>query len=282
MIENTLSLAGCQCHIAEWNPEAKTPVLAFHGWLDNLASFESLARKMPQIRLIAVDFPGHGHSDHHQKGQVYYFLDGLYLIDDLIEQLGLSSASLLGHSMGGAIASIYAGVQPKRVDKLVLIEALGPLTTPDEDCLHNFAQSIKLRRAVADKRKPIYAHFDDALKARAEVSEIAPELIKPLVERALVQKGKGYTWRADPRLRVPSLMRLTEKQVLAVLANIQAPSLVIEADKGLLKQQNSEHFALRKKKIKSLKLVTLAGGHHIHLEKSAEIASIIQDFLVAD
>ncbi|MDQ7049798.1 MAG: alpha/beta hydrolase [Enterobacterales bacterium] len=279
MIERTLSLAGCQCHIAEWNAKAETIVLAFHGWLDNLASFESLAQHMPNIRLIAIDFPGHGHSEHHKDGQVYYFLDGLYLIDDLIEQLGLQQANLLGHSMGGAIASIYAGVQPKRVDKLVLIEALGPLTAPDEDCLHNFSQSIKLRRAIKGKRKPIYSHFDEGLTARAEVSEIAPELIRPLVDRALVEIPEGHTWRADPRLRVPSLMRLTEAQVLAILANIDADCLVIEANNGLLQQQNSEHFELRKKTIKSLEIIKLAGGHHIHLEKSSEIARLIQDFL---
>ncbi len=279
MIEKTLSLAGCQCHIAEWNPNAKIVLLAFHGWLDNLASFESLALQMPNIRLIAIDFPGHGHSEHHKEGQVYYFLDGLYLIDDLIEQLGLERANLLGHSMGGAISSIYAGVAPKRVENLVLIEALGPLTAPDEDCLHNFSQSIKLRRAIKDKRKPVYSHFEQALAARAEVSEIAPELIKPLVARALVEIPEGYTWRADARLRVPSLMRLTESQVLAILSNIEANCLVIEADNGLLQQQNSEHFDLRKQKIKSLQIITLAGGHHIHLEKSTEIAKLIQDFL---
>ncbi len=281
MIEKTLSLSGCQCQVVEWNPEASTCVLAFHGWLDNLASFDDLAQQMPDIRLVAVDFPGHGHSAHHSEGKAYYFLDGLFLIDDLIEHLGIQSANLLGHSMGGAIASIYAGVQPSRVNKLALIEALGPLTTPDEDCLENFTQSIQQRRSVANKTKPLYKDFARALKTRAEVSEISPKLIEKLVERALIKTPSGYTWRADPRLRIPSMMRLTEAQVLRLLANIDAACLMIEASEGLINKQPGEHFERRKESIKSLKVLKLQGGHHIHLERTTEIANLIQAFFLS-
>lgn len=279
MIEYKLNLAGCECSIGEWNPDGKTVVLAFHGWLDNLATFETLVNYLPDIRFIAVDFPGHGHSAHLEKGKSYYFLDGLYLIDDLIAHFELSKANLLGHSMGGAIATVYAAVQPERVNKLLLIEALGPITSPENSALSTLTKAVSERRLLKNKRKPIYQTFEQALATRAEVSEISPGLIKPLVERALTKVDKGYTWRADSRLRIPSAIRMSEQQITQLIPNIEASTLLIEAENGLLSQKNAHHIQQRKTLVKSLELHVLAGGHHLHLEYPEKIANILSEFL---
>src|SRR5690606_37849647 len=60
-----------------WGPADGVPVLAFHGWLDNSASFETLAIELlqrdPQLRLVAWDAPGHGHSQH-RRDAGYHFI----------------------------------------------------------------------------------------------------------------------------------------------------------------------------------------------------------------
>jgi len=279
MIEYKLELAGCQCSVAEWNPSGKTLVFGLHGWLDNLATFETLAASMPDVRLIAVDFPGHGHSDHLEQGRAYYFIDGLFLIDDLIEHFCLESVNLLGHSMGGAIATIYAATQPIRIKNLLLIEALGPITSPVSDSQSTLHNALVQRRALKNKRKPVYESFEQALDLRAEVSKINPELIKPLVERALTAVDGGYTWRADSRLRIPSTLRMSEDQLRSIIPSIEAPTLMIEAKSGLLQAENAQYIQDRKKLVKNLQVEILSGGHHLHLEYPSQVGSLIEQFL---
>ncbi len=279
MIEYKLILAGCECSVAEWNPDGQTIVFGFHGWLDNLATFETLASCMPDIRLIAIDFPGHGHSAHIEAGKAYYFIDGLFLIDDLIEHFHLESVNLLGHSMGGAIATVYAAIQPDRVNKLVLIEALGPVTSPAKEAQSTLNKALSQRRALKSKRKPVYTTFNQALAVRAEVSEIAPNLIKPLVERALTSVEGGYTWRADSRLRIPSTLRMSEELLRSILPNIKASTLLIEAKSGLLQSANAEYIQQRKPLVKQLEVHLLPGSHHLHLEYPDKIAELIKEFI---
>lgn len=279
MIEYKVTLSGCECSVAEWNPDGGTLVFALHGWLDNLATFETLAKSMPEIRLVAVDFPGHGHSSHLGTGKSYHFLDGLFLIDDLIEYFKQESVNLLGHSMGGAIATIYAATQPKRVKKLILIEALGPVTSSVDKGRETLYKAVAQRRSITQKRKPIYESFSLALAARAAVSEIDPVLIKPLVERALTSVDNGYTWRADSRLRIPSTLRMSEDQLRSILPNIESPTLLIEGESGYLKLPDAAYMQDRKTLVPNLVVKLMPGGHHLHLETPDDIASEIVHFL---
>ncbi len=279
MIEYQLELGGTQCSVVEWNPDAEHVVFALHGWLDNLASFETLAAELSNYRIVAFDFPGHGHSKHICDGYSYHFLDGLYLIDDLRNHFQLDTVSLLGHSMGGAIASIYAAVEPEKVDKLVLIEALGPVTSPIENARESLSQALSQRRNLKNKEKPVYERFSLALTARALVSDIEPELIKPLVERALTHVEKGYTWRADARLRTSSALRMSEPQLRSILPNIVCPVLLIEAESGYLRRPEAEYIQERKPLVKTLQVEVLPGGHHLHLESPNQVASLISQFL---
>lgn len=276
MIEYRLNLAGCDCAVAEWNPGGSILVFALHGWLDNLASFESLVEYMPEIRLIAFDFPGHGHSQHIPTGNAYHFIDGLYLIDDIASHFNLKQVNLLGHSMGGAVSTLYAASQNDKVAALVLIESLGPLTVEPEQAVELMSKAVKQRLVLVNKKKPVYEKFEQALAARAEASKIQPELIKPLVERGLTNVEGGYTWRADPRLRVASPIRLSESQLKQVLLNLKAPVLLIEGNDGLLKEYQS--LQRRKQYIKNMSVCILAGGHHVHLEQPQACAQAIQSF----
>lgn len=280
MIEYQLNLASCECSIVEWNPGGRQIVLAFHGWLDNLATFEKLAEYLDDVRIIAVDLPGHGHSAHLSSGRVYHFIDTLFIIDDLIEHLQLNSVNLLGHSMGGAIATLYAAIQPNRVNKLMLIEALGPVTWPISETLTSLTQAVSARRSLKGKSKPVYPSFDEALLARAEVSKIEPMYIRPLVERALTKVDGGYTWRADSRLRTPSAIRMSEEQVRDLLVAIQSPVLLVEGESGMLRCNKAQHIQERKPLLKSLTVHLLKGGHHLHLEDPETVAKLISSFLL--
>ena len=122
MLEYKLLLSGVNCSVVEWNPDGQHLLFAFHGWLDNLATFEPLIPFLDDIRFIAVDLPGHGHSDHIQSGYNYHFLDGIFLIDDLLDHFEITKANLLGHSMGGKVGMTLADKFPDLIEKLVVAD----------------------------------------------------------------------------------------------------------------------------------------------------------------
>ncbi|MET1254297.1 alpha/beta fold hydrolase [Aliikangiella maris] len=276
MIEYKIELAGTPCSVVEWNPGGSILVFAFHGWLDNLASFESLVPFLPDIRLVAVDFPGHGHSDHLLPGRPYHFIDGIYVIDDLANHFGQQKINLLGHSMGGALSILYAAAEPGRVNKMVIIESLGPLTSEPGEVQMLLHNTLSQRRSQLDKNKPVYPRYELALGIRAQASQIEAFLIEPIVERGLTKIEGGYTWSADSRLRNASPIRLSESHVLSLIQQIHTPVLLIEGESGYLR--NKAQFDARFSLFKTIERVIFTGGHHVHLEQPEQCAQQIRKF----
>ncbi|MEO6077148.1 MAG: alpha/beta fold hydrolase, partial [Dokdonella sp.] len=113
-----------------WGDASLPPLLALHGWLDNAASFDGLAPLLETRHVVAIDMVGHGRSDWRNASASDYWVDYLDDIDQVFRHFAWNNADLLGHSLGGTLASTYAAAFPERVSRLVLIEALGPLSLP--------------------------------------------------------------------------------------------------------------------------------------------------------
>jgi pimeloyl-ACP methyl ester carboxylesterase len=279
--EQEIHIPGMRLAALAWGPPDGEPVLALHGWLDNAASFSQLAPRLSGRRVVALDFPGHGHSDHRPAAARYHFID--YVADtlDAIVAMGWERCSLLGHSLGGAVASILAGAAPERVDRLVLVEALGPLPARDGEAPGQFARGWHGLRAMADKRLPVHADLEAAVEARVRASGMSRAAARPIIERGLRPEGEGFTWRTDPRLTVPSLQRLGESQVREYLSAIEAPVLLVAAgryhdaiDRQLLRE--------RVQCVRSLELCTLGGSHHLHLDDPDSVAGLVRPFLARE
>lgn len=115
-----------------WSRPGAPKVLCLHGWLDNAASFVPLAPYLKDFDLLALDFAGHGFSSHRPETSRYYFPDNLYDLDAALDILGWETCHIIGHSMGGGIASGFAAALPERVNRLVLLDAVGILTLPPD------------------------------------------------------------------------------------------------------------------------------------------------------
>ena len=227
---SSLTLAG-----KAWGPSEGTPILAIHGWLDNASTFDHLAPLLPEMRIVSVDMAGHGHSDHRPAGVNYHFVDMLYEVVELLDYLGWDRCSLLGHSMGAGVATCVAGLLGHRIQNVLLIEGLGPMTQPPERLTELMRDSFRQWRSLPGKTSPVYATMDEAVEARHIVGEMEIASVKTLVGRGLVQKNNSYKWRSDPRLRVKSRVYLTEDQILLVSRFTKNITVLFDGDQAGLK-----------------------------------------------
>lgn len=277
-----ITLDGARGHMAalrSGNPDGPK-LLALHGWLDNAASFVPLMPELAAFDLVALDLPGHGASAHRLPGYDYVFVDWIHDVLDALDALGWERAHLLGHSMGGAIATVVATSAPARIDKLALIEALGPLPGSPEDAAHKLQQAVAARRAFDGARAPrVIADIETAVNARLQASPMARHAARLIVERNLRAVEDGFVWRSDPRLTLPSHIRTGEAFVRSWLRAIEAPTLLIAADPApsyFPAESRSERLA----ELRDGRLELIVGGHHLHMEQPERVGGLLRGFLL--
>lgn len=264
--EIRLSLPHIEVAAHLYGPEDGQPVIALHGWLDNAATFSRLAPLLNGVRIVALDLPGHGHSDHRPVGAAYNIWDYAHDVLQTAEQFGWQQFSLLGHSMGAIVSVLLAGAMPDRVERLALIDGLIPYTGEADTAPQKLGESLQALLAVDEKRKPVYATFEQAVAARMKgVGAVSHEAAERLAQRGLMPVPGGYTWRTDTRLMLPSSMRLTRAHALAFAQRVTCPASLILAEQGLMNRPEilglceSLPFTLHR----------LPGGHHLHLDDQA-------------
>lgn len=277
--EVRLSLPHLEVAAHLYGPDDGKPVIALHGWLDNAATFSRLAPRLQGLRIVALDLPGHGHSDHRPIGAGYNIWDYAHDVLQVAEQLGWQRFSLLGHSMGAIVSVLLAGALPERVERLALIDGVIPYTGEADSAPQKLGSALEALLAVNDKRKPVYASFDQAVEARMKgVGAVSREAAELLAQRGLMPVPGGYTWRTDPRLMLPSAMRLTRAHALAFVSRVACPTSLVLAEQGLMMQPEllelveSFPFDIRR----------LVGGHHLHLDDdigAEAVARVFNSFL---
>ncbi len=118
-------------------------MLCVHGWLDNANSFLPMMPYLPAFDLVAIDLPGHGHSDALPSGYQLHELS--YQLNQIIQSLGWPDCHVLGHSLGGCIAPLLAVANKDIVNTLTLVEASGPLAESADQLPARMVRSLKDR-----------------------------------------------------------------------------------------------------------------------------------------
>ncbi|RRV11437.1 alpha/beta fold hydrolase [Stutzerimonas xanthomarina] len=277
--EVRLSLPHLEVAAHLYGPDDGKPVIALHGWLDNAATFSRLAPRLKGLRIVALDLPGHGHSDHRPIGAGYNIWDYAHDVLQVAEQFGWQRFSLLGHSMGAIVSVLLAGALPERVERLALIDGVIPYTGEADSAPQKLGSALEALLAVNDKRKPVYASFDQAVEARMKgVGAVSREAAEMLAQRGLMPVPGGYTWRTDPRLMLPSAMRLTRAHALAFVSRVACPTSLVLAEQGLMMQPE----LLELVESFSFDIRRLVGGHHLHLDDdigAEAVARVFNSFL---
>lgn len=253
------------------------PVLCVHGWLDNAASFEALAPYLADLKLIAIDLPGHGLSDHLPKASYYHFIDGVSHLLKFIDNMNLQAFYLLGHSLGGCLASIAASAIADKIKGLILLDAIGPIAEDEQKAHKNYQRYLTQSRRLNKSQSKYFSSIEEAIETRALKGYLSKELARAIVTRGVKQTDNGYIWRHDKRLLLPSPLRMTEVQVLSFLQAIQTKTLLLTAKNGFI--YDEDKVRERIDTVPHIKQHIIDGGHHIHLEAPTEVARLIKNFI---
>lgn len=276
-------------HYAASNRNAKSKVLLLHGWLDNCRSFWKLAPSLAaaNYEVVALDLPGHGKSDHRPKEAPSILLnEAVYYVADVVQQLKNSSqdekVTLVGHSMGAAISLAFAAVFPEQVERLVLLESLGPISKPDEEVTQHVRRHVEKRLkgnislyGEAAKGPRTHASVEAAIETRMKTATLSPgkqyisqEAAAELVRRAIITIGEeeGVQFTHDYRLTWPSLMYTTPGQMIALQEAVECPTCLLLAQDGWPIDQDRLVEGKQRLNSNLKQFAVLPGSHHFHAD----------------
>ena len=279
-----VALRGLNCHVRIWGAAGGTPVLLLHGWMDNSASYQFLADALgPGWRLVAPDWRGFGLSEW-APGGVYAYTDYLADFDALIDALQLGpQVCVLGHSLGGYIACMYAAARPERVARLINVEGMGLRAREGSEAPAYLAHWLDEIRA--SRMPKTYPSFDDLARRIIKNNPwLTAERAQFVARHWAVATAPGVvTLLCDPGHgnRLPDLFRLDEAR--ALWGAITCPVLWVEAAESRNTERHHispEGLRERRGSLQNAQFKSIArAGHMVHLEQPEALAELVREFL---
>ena len=289
--ERFLTLRGLRHHLVCWGDPAlataERPTLVMvHGWMDVGASFQFVVDALREERcVIAPDWRGFGLTDS-PAADTYWFPDYLADLDALLDAVAPGGpVDLVGHSMGGNVVMLYAGIRPERIRRLVNLEGFGMPETRPLQAPGRYRQWLDELKTPADLKT--YADLD-AVAARLRKTN--PRLPSDKAQWLAAhwsrqgEDGRRHILGDPAHKRVnPQLYRKDE--VLACWERIAAPVLWVEGDETDVTQWWGDRypradFEARLAVVPQLQRATLAQcGHMLHHDQPERLAQLLEDFL---
>ncbi|NET35007.1 MAG: alpha/beta fold hydrolase [Cyanothece sp. SIO1E1] len=281
MQEFDIIVRGLRLRICSWGPETGPVIFCLHGILEHGAAWDGVAGSLANLgyRVIAPDLRGHGHSEHAGVSGSYQLLDYLGDVDAIAQELTTQPFTLVGHSMGSAIAATFASIRAKRVNALILVEPI----LPAEISEHKITDQLvtHLNYLSAPPKHPVFPDLETiAARIRRPTPLMSDKLALKTAARLSEPYQKGWRWRWDPRLQVRTGLgfsgaAFSRTQYLQLLEQIQAPINLIYGDTSNFNK--TEDLALQQAAMPQAKQFTLPGGHNLHVDAADGVARIIAD-----
>jgi pimeloyl-ACP methyl ester carboxylesterase len=269
---------GLEHHLLAWgDAQADQAVVLCHGFLDLAWGFAELGPRLAQAgyRVLAVDFRGHGETARVGAGGYYYFPDYVLDLHALLPQLLARPFHLLGHSMGGTVATLYAATHRERVASLSLLEGLGPRADAPERALERLRGWLEQTTRARAHEPTKLRDLDDALsRLRARHGSVDERFLRMLAEKSTTEheSGHGLRWRFDPLHRTSSPIAFDAARFMQSLASIDAPTLVLQGELGLRTQDHELRVAQLRNKQQAL---VPGAGHMLHWSHCDEVSAIV-------
>lgn len=290
--ELTIPLTHGNIAAKAWGKSSGYPVLALHGWLDNCGTFDRLfPLLLDKLYIVAIDAPGHGMSFHRGPGSYYTDISMIMDFKKVTDSLGWQNFSLIGHSLGGALALMFTSIFPENIQKLVVLD----IVKPSSRDVHLFPSET--RKAVMNhleiekkltKPPPIYTEESAAKRLRAGMfNEVTLEGAKILNKRGTKPSEcrTGVIFTRDIRCRtIEEFSRRSHDFVRQFMAAVRCELLMVMANNthpnyaSFTPEVIDSFYDIYRKNAKKFRLERVDGNHFVHLNNPERIAPLINDF----
>jgi pimeloyl-ACP methyl ester carboxylesterase len=274
-------------HLTRWGPEPspmRPPLCMLHGWLDVGDTFQFMVDAFKKDwPVVAPDWRGFGRSEWPQEG--YGFPDYLGDFDALLDQISPGApVHIVGHSMGGNIANLYAGLRPERVRSVVNLEGFGLPRTSAEDSpkrMRKWLDQIKV--PALEKNYNSFEQLTAIIQFRYPRFSPAAAAFVARVWGTPDDDGR-VRLAADPRHHWVNPIIYKREDAEATWREIRAPLLMLLGeDSDYLKRLGADGTieGLRAA-FPGVEIASVAGtGHMLHIERPLAVAPLVEDFLEA-
>jgi len=283
-------------HVRRWDaPQADAPLLILlHGWMDSAASWQfvidAFSASFAQTHtIIAPDWRGFGGSRLKTPSDSYHFVDYLGDLEQLLNHYaGSQPVNLVGHSMGGNVAMMYAGVRPQRIRRLVNLEGFGlPATQPEQAPRHMARWLDQLGQC--QRGEFALRDYDSAEGVARRLMKTNPRLPQDkaawLAHHWAKEDAQGR-WHilGDAAHKVVSALPYRVDETLALYAAITAPVLAVQADGTDLATWWKDRYTLeeyhqRLQHVPDCRTAVVANaGHMLHHDQPQAVAQWIEEF----
>ena len=270
-------------HYVDWGNEGAPLMLLIHGGRDHCRNWDWVAQSLRKdYHIIAPDLRGHGDSQW-MVGGTYMHMDFAYDIAQLVHQVATDKVTIVSHSLGGFISAHYAGMQPDKVEKLVLIEGLGPPPgfraiiekTPLHERLDAWVRDLRRASGRLPRR---YETLEDALKRmQDENPHLSDEQARHLTLHGANRNEDGtYSWKFDNYVRVISPLNHQPNTLESAFDRIKCPVLLVHGSQSQFAVPEASLLA----RFKDVRVEKIDGaGHWVHHDRLDTFLRILREFL---
>jgi len=275
---------GLRYHVRRWGSPNAPRIVMLHGWMDVSASFQFLVGALQRDWcVLAPDWRGFGETQW-SGAPSYWFPDYLADLDRLLAILHADGpVDLLGHSMGGNVACLYAGIRPHRVRRLINLEGLGVTMRPPEEAVTRYARWLdELATPSEFNNYPSFEALAQRLMQRNP--RLMPERADFLARHwGRISETGEVVLRGDPAHKLVNPIPYRLPEAMACWRKVTADVLWIEggASGAAARLHLSEaDIAERRACFAALRCeVVPDAGHMLHHEQPEALARLIEGFL---
>jgi pimeloyl-ACP methyl ester carboxylesterase len=284
---------GLQYHLTTWGDahttgSSRPPLVLLHGWMDVGASFQFVVDALQAGRhVIAPDWRGFGQTAV-PGADTYWFPDYVADLDALLDALVPDGVvDLAGHSMGGNVAMIYAGLRPQRIRRLINLEGFGLPDSRPEQAPKRYVQWLDELRAPTALQS--YDNADGVARRLMRNNPLLSADKAAWLAQVWARPGADNRWhiQGDPAHKLANPVLYRKQEVLAVWRQITAPLLWVEGDqtdvgKWWGNRYPREDFEARLAVVPQVQRARLSPcGHMLHHDQPEALAAHIEAFLDA-
>ncbi len=264
-----------------WGERSRPPLVLLHGKRDQARSWDRLAADLSgEWHVVAADLRGHGDSQW-AVGSHYVFADYIADLVALIEAVG-APASVVGHSGGGLVATLTAGLYPEHVERVVAIEGTGAhlerLPRSEPDAMRAWVDHT--RRLEQRPGRLLDTREAAAERMRRGNPRLSRERALELAEHAVRPADGGYRWKFDPWVDSSDPVELRPEEAPPIWGRVRCPVLLLigeeAAARGVQSPDHARHFP------DARAVVVPGAGHWVHHDRPVDVVEAIRRFRSGD